>query len=353
MAYIVKRDNKDGTRTYLVRQRIDGRVVTKAFRRSKDADKYKSKIEVDNHEGRAVDPRNGEVTLNAYFDSWAAGRRIAPSTRALYGHLAKHFGALGGRPIGKITPDHVRRWHASIERPVTAAKAYRLLAAMMRTAVDDGLITASPCKVKNGGKEISPERPLVGPEHVAAIAGHIGSNLAPLVYAAAFGALRFGELRNLRRADVDTERGTVRVVTGKTASASRTVDLPASVVAMLAAHLGGHESEWVFPAASGGKLPPSSFYPRWRRACAAAGVPGLHVHDLRHAGAVMAAQQGMTVRELQDRLGHASAAAAMRYQHTAEARGQVIARALDALVVPPAHSTRTRGDGAEVSELAS
>jgi len=59
-------------------------------------------------------------------------------------------------------------------------------------------------------------------------------------------------------------------------------------------------------------------------------VDDLHFHDLRHAGATWAAQSGATIKELQDRLGHASSAAAMRYQHLATDRGRVIAANISA-----------------------
>ena len=52
----------------------------------------------------------------------------------------------------------------------------------------------------------------------------------------------------------------------------------------------------------------------------AAGRPDLRVHDLRHTGATMAARAGATLAELQERLGHSSVNAALRYQHTQAVR---------------------------------
>jgi integrase len=46
----------------------------------------------------------------------------------------------------------------------------------------------------------------------------------------------------------------------------------------------------------------------------------VHFHDLRHPGA--------TLKELQARLGHASTAAAMRYQHATAERDAVLANAM-------------------------
>ena len=63
----------------------------------------------------------------------------------------------------------------------------------------------------------------------------------------------------------------------------------------------------------------------------AAGRPDLRWHDLRHTGAVLAAQTGATLAELMGRLGHSTPAAAMRYQHIAGGRDAEIAAALSKL----------------------
>jgi integrase len=67
------------------------------------------------------------------------------------------------------------------------------------------------------------------------------------------------------------------------------------------------------------------------RARAAAGRPDLRFHDLRHTGAVLAAQTGATLAELIGRLGHSTPGAALRYQHAAQGRDMEIAKALSAL----------------------
>ena len=76
------------------------------------------------------------------------------------------------------------------------------------------------------------------------------------------------------------------------------------------------------------------FYPARK----AAGRDDLRFHDLRHTGAVLAAQTGATLAELMGRLGHSTSQAAMRYQHAAADRDAVIAGRLSALA--EAHLTR-------------
>ena len=64
------------------------------------------------------------------------------------------------------------------------------------------------------------------------------------------------------------------------------------------------------------------------RARQAAGRPDLRFHDLRHTGAVLAAQTGATLAELMARLGHSTPGAALRYQHAAAGRDAQFAAAL-------------------------
>ena len=91
----------------------------------------------------------------------------------------------------------------------------------------------------------------------------------------------------------------------------------------------------LFPAADGvSSLQPSGFYKYWKVARAAAGRPDLRIHDLRHTGATMAAMAGATLAELQQRLGHSSVNAALRYQHAAQGRDRQIAEALSRMSNP-------------------
>ena len=60
-----------------------------------------------------------------------------------------------------LQPSTVRGWWGklSAQVPATAAGAYRLLATICNTAVADQVIVRSPCVIKGGGTERSPERP--------------------------------------------------------------------------------------------------------------------------------------------------------------------------------------------------
>jgi integrase len=63
----------------------------------------------------------------------------------------------------------------------------------------------------------------------------------------------------------------------------------------------------------------------WLPTLKAAGLPPIHFHDLRHTGNQLAAEAGANLRELMERMGHASTRAALIYLHSTSERQQVIA----------------------------
>ena len=78
------------------------------------------------------------------------------------------------------------------------------------------------------------------------------------------------------------------------------------------------------------------------------GLPGLHFHDLRHTGNTLAADMGVSLRNLMARTGHDNERAALIYQHKSSTADRQIADGLDALLRAsrgrtPAATTGTTG----------
>jgi integrase len=90
----------------------------------------------------------------------------------------------------------------------------------------------------------------------------------------------------------------------------------------------------LFAGPLGGLLLRRNFSHHWTKARAAAGVPHLHFHDLRHLAATLAATTGATTRELMARMGHASPRAALIYQHATRDRDAAITQALSERAKP-------------------
>jgi integrase len=83
--------------------------------------------------------------------------------------------------------------------------------------------------------------------------------------------------------------------------------------------------------AKGGPLRAWTVFKLWDRARTA--VVGLQLgfrwHDLRHTGTTLTAATGASTRELMYRMGHASSAGALRYQHATVERDAEMARLLE------------------------
>ena len=86
------------------------------------------------------------------------------------------------------------------------------------------------------------------------------------------------------------------------------------------------------PDPKGAPLRRSNFSGIWRNAVAAAGLSGIHIHDLRHAGNHFAASTGASLAELMGRMGHSTTRAAVIYQHRTIERDRLIAVAISTAV---------------------
>lgn len=291
--------------------------------------------------------------LASYAGTWLDDRTLKPRTRSHYRKLldAHILPTLGGHTLNTITPTLVRTWHAKLTTgPTAKAHAYSLLKTILHTAVAEDIVAANPCRVRAAGqsKRVVKIKPATLDELTALVAA-MPERYRAMVLLAAWCGLRFGELAALTRADLDRSNGIVHVRravvrvdgqtllgTPKSAAGVRDVRIPPHLLPVLAAHVLAHAGPGrdglLFPARTGGYLNPSALSRVFAPAREAAGRPDLRFHDLRHTGAVLAAQTGATLAELMNRLGHSTAGAAMRYQHGSADRDLLIAQRLSALV---------------------
>ncbi|MGO9355305.1 MAG: tyrosine recombinase XerC [Mycobacterium sp.] len=297
------------------------------------------------------------VTFGDYTEGWLAQRDLKPRSREHYRklldqHLLPAFGPIA---LASITSESVRSWHAGIgtKTPTLRAHCYGLLRTILATAVSDSLLSANPCHIRGAGstKRAISIRPVTVPELVK-LTHAMPAQYQAMVRLASWCALRFGELTELRRRDVDididagrgvihVERAVVRTAGGfmvgrpKSEAGRRDVAIPPHLLEALQEHLARHvegdDDALLFPARHGGHLAPSTLNRHFYAARAIAGRPDLRFHDLRHTGATLAAATGASLAELMGRLGHGTPAAALRYQHVAADRDQVIAELLSKL----------------------
>jgi integrase len=339
--------------------KIDAEAWLTDRRREIDRDLWSPTASDDQKHAAARQKKAAAVKFTDYAQHWletrtVRGRPLRPRTVAHYQalldeHLCPAFGA---KPLRDITMESVDRWYARTlkDKPTMRAHAYALLRTILETArTRDRLVDVNPCAIRGAGtaeRKIKPKPASV--EELESIVAEMPDNLKLIVLLASWCACRFGELVELRRADVDVaaeeiriRRAAVRVDKGwkvgdpKSEAGKRDVAIPPHILPAvthhLAKHVEGERDSLLFPARSGGHLQPSTLGRHFDRARIKANRPDLRFHDLRHSGAVLAAQTGATLAELMARLGHSTPQAAMRYQHAAAGRDREIASLLSKL----------------------
>ena len=310
-----------------------------------------------------------------YADDWlkarlVRGRPLKIRTRDHYRslldlHILPTFKS---KRLDEISPADVRKWHDKLlpDAPTMRAHAYSLLRTILTSAYNAELITANPCRVEGAGTARRRSRTVPATlDELGTIVDEMPARYRLMTLLAAWCALRFGELIEIRRRDVTLEyevdedskerrlvAGAISVSRGavwdaeesayvaqdsaKSEAGTRTVHVPPHVLAAVEVHLAGYtetkSDALLFPAPEGGYLTPTTLYSYFYPAREAAKRSDLRFHDLRHTGAVLAAATGATLAELQARLGHSTVSAAMRYQHAAKGRDRKIAEALSKLV---------------------
>ncbi len=310
------------------------RPADDTFATKTEAEVWLTRKETELIDGEWIDPDAGLILVPDYGATWIEERAgLRPKTVAIYrGLLRCHITPpLATVTVGSLTLARVRRWRKTLldsgVSPVTTAKAYRLLRAIMNTAVDDGLIRRNPCRIKGAGTEESPERPVLSISEVYALADAVGPRYRALILLAAFTSLRWAELAALRPADIDLEARTVRVTRQlnhhqagrtfgppKSRAGRRTVVFPDLITPDLRTHLDAlpKDAALAFANSIGTPLAHSNFRRRvWLSALEAASLPSIHFHDLRHTGNQLIANAGANPRELMERMGHDSSRAAL------------------------------------------
>jgi integrase len=319
------------------------------------------------------------ATLAEFAPSWLAthkrkdGEPLKDRTREHYqslldGRLLPH---LGDVPMRHITEDAVREWldlQLPQNTPVANAHAYALLVEILKAAARKDA-TIKPPQVDGAAKAKTKHKAEPATvDELAIIVENMPDKHRLLILLMAWCALRFGEATELRRKDlvlggdnprIKVRRGVVlvggerKVTTPKSDAGDRDVTIPPHLLPQIQAHLDRFAQPGldglVFPSESGGHLAQSTLNGKpgrrrrikgrmvnesasgFCRAREAAGRPDLHIHDLRHTGATLAALTGATIAELMERLGHSTPTAAMRYQHVARGRAKEIAQQLSAL----------------------
>ena len=308
----------------------EGQQHAKDFDRKADAERWARGQQATVDSGVHIDPRAGKETVLEYAERWRAAQVHRPTTAALVeSQVRLHIGPqLGARPLASLRRSDVQAWvkgRSQVLSPRTTRQVYRLLATILRSAAEDRLIGTSPAvRIQLPRLDPGKVKPLTV-EQVERLVDLAPARYRALLVMMAGTGLRPGEAFAVTVDRVDFLRKRLRVdrqlvllqgppvfAPPKTSSSVRTVPLPATVAAALAAHLRDHAEgpdRLVFTSPGGHPIRRNTFNAKvWQPLVEAAGLPaGTRLHDLRHFYASLLIRHGESVKTVQDRLGHASA----------------------------------------------
>jgi integrase len=292
-----------------------------------------------------------EATLTGWVIPRIGAQRLATLDAARLGALYGELSTSGRRDgKGGLSARSVRYCHA-------------ILSHALGDAVRWGLLPRNPAELVDPPREAKPEMRVWGADEVRRFLAHVADDRLYAMWALLISTgMRRGEACGLRWDDVDVQRGTVairraRVAVGydvrlsepKTARGRRLVGIDPVTAAALGAWRKAQLEErlragevwqdggWVFTDEVGRPLHPQTVTVSFRRHAAAAGLPPIRLHDLRHTAATLALTAGLHPRVVADRLGHSSTQLTMdTYSHVAEQLQADAGARVAALIYPPA-----------------
>lgn len=284
-------------------------------------------------DGSWVDPRLGKRTFGEYADQWLAAQlQHRPSTSTITRtRIEKHLRpAFGDRPLSAIQRSDVQGWVAKLDADYSASfvrTLYQLLSQILTAAVDDKMLSSSPCRRVNLPASTLERMVIPTTEQIGAVYAAAPAHGKALVVVGAATGLRASELCGLTvdrvdflRRTITVDRQLVGVTAGsprfgepKTKASNRILPVPEVVTDAIAAHLAAYPTRDIIF-----RNERSAIYDRSSLAKAWAKWSGgeFNWHSLRHyyASALIAA--GQSVKVVQERLGHGSAKTTMdTYSH--------------------------------------
>lgn len=336
------------------------RIASRTFRGNKtearrELSAFVREVEQGKHVGTSA-------TLATLLERWLDKIEGDRSPRTMDGYrmnVRVHIlPALGHVPLNKLEPETLDSFYAGLKRgngraPLSVATT-RQVHAIVRAALNQAVrwrwIPQNPALLADPGKLRPVEHHPPAPDAVLRLIEAADPDVAVFLRVAAATGARRGEVCALRWEHVDLTTGVVRIErsiiqTGKggkelvekatKTNQRRKVRLDPDTVEVLRQHrmrwvertrrtlnLTLSPSAFLFSTAADASTPmrPDGATQAVARLRDKLGMPGLRLHDLRHFVATQLLADGVPVKAVADRLGHADVATTLRvYAHALEA----------------------------------
>lgn len=346
---IRKRTRNDGTTGYQVRVELPNHPASGArrsrvetFSTEREAEKALTRWLSEADEGAVVLP--SKIVMRDLCRRWLddeAAAHVRPTTLAGYRATVENhvIPALGSVPAQRLTVADVQRFRSEMvakNSPRTAQLALLRLKQVLAWGVSADLLPRNVAAgVKAPPGKAAERTTWTKAQARAFLTKAEKDTYNPLWLLLLTTGLRRGEALGLRWRDLDLDAGrlsvrqSVVILAGKkgekarpviqepkSKAAKRTIDLDPATVAALRAHKDRqafarkkatvwHDTDLVFCTGSGGILNPHNVLRNFAALVKAADVPSIGVHDLRHTHATFLLLDGVPLKFVSERLGHA------------------------------------------------
>jgi integrase len=342
MATITKKVNKKGTVWRIDYYDPRGKRVRKDLPLRKEAEAYLGKVLAAKKEGRYYDVFNikkeTRITFDElagkYVENYQAQKGFSRMKQYVVAELRETFGKHYLSEITYLDLETYRNrrrstptWAGKPRADATVNREVATLRHMLNKAVEWGMLENNPFSKgsKLGLKENNHRLRFLTEEEVGALLkacsdlSTYSPHLRPLVETALNTGMRRGELLSLKWEQI--RNGFIYLTKTKTNKA-RQIPINDRLAQVFQEVRRGNQmkSEFVFCNANGGRL--YTVNRSFPSACRRAGIEDFHFHDLRHTFASHLVMNGVSLKAVQELLGHTSLAMTMRYAHLSQAHLQ-------------------------------
>lgn len=380
--------NGEGT----IYQRKDGRFEAAAYVTTTDGtrkrislygrtweDVHRRLVEVQAQEHRGIPTPARSYTVGAFLDDWLAhiaAPSVRPTTYAKYETFVRLYlkPGLGSRRLTQLAPTDVRRFLAQQKEAGVSPARLQAIHSVLRNALEHAM--REDLTVRNAARLVrvaTPPRrtfePWTAQQTIDFLTASKPDPMAPAFLLCIALGLRRGEVLGLRWTDVDLDDsalhvrqqlqrcgGELRLVEVKTQRSRRVIPLPEICVRALRRRRSEQaadriatgptwpDSDFVFTTRHGTPIEPRNLARSFERIVAAAELPRIRLHDLRHMCASFLAYLRVPPRTIMEILGHSQIAVTMNvYTHVTSDEQRAAMRLMDQLLdqgKPPV----TKGD---------
>lgn len=339
------------------------------FATKREAERFLASLVEKVHDGTYVEPT--KETVGSYFSRWVEDKQseLRYNTLKKYRWLTSHYVVphLGKVPLADLQPRHLQSLYTSLRTGRNGKRLsdrsilhlHVMIHGALERAVRWGLVSRNVAELVDPPRVREKEMQVWSVEEVQRFLEAAREYRYYMVFLLAITTgMRKAEICGLKWEDIDLDTGHITVrrslvyVKGeprfeelKTAKSRRVVSIPPEVVAELRRHRAQQAQEKLLMGAAyqdhglvncradGRPIYYRTLDNQWLKAQEQAGVRRIRFHDLRHTHASLLFEQGVPLKLISERLGHARSSITLDiYTHVRQEQHDDVARTFGTLL---------------------